>query len=389
MEDSFNNEKIKILEMQANYLRYLASVYPLQSSPLSSNNSSAYSSLSPQRSSRDYNPHDNIPVKKMQKPFEVLLEEELQHDPSANTPRNYSVGITPATTSNSAFLKRGEGHLCSYTRSFSSSKLNTIRNRVISKESHENEKLISELKNLNLMKKQIDEKAEEIKQEEKELKIKKRVELKEIHRLKSEKSKEIYSPAKTSEVDALKKTIQRMTDADKLKDLKHQDEIRKLNAIILKLTKKVNIYEKNNTEKFSRTTPQKVSFRTIKSSPEKNRDNQGKIKQFVEKKHQISAKKEIRNETPESVVHFPNKDIKQVFPDGRTVIKYAESKTVFTSFPNGLKIYKYGNGQMEKHLLGGNKEITYPDGTIKTVFENGNEEIVYPDGEVELVNNNI
>ena len=237
------------------------------------------------------------------------------------------------------------------------------------------------------MKRKINEKSEELKREERDLKIKKKLELKEIHKLKYEKSKDSCSPTKTSEADILKKTIQKMVEADKIKDLKHQEEIRKLNIIISKLTNKLNTYEKNSVN-FPRTTPQKINFRSIKSPPDQNRDNQGKIRQFVEKKHQSSAKKERRNETPDSVVHFPNKDIKQVFSDGRTVIKYAGSKATFTSLPNGLNIYQYANGQIEKHLLDGNKEITYPDGTIKTIFENGNEEIVYPDGEVELVNKN-
>lgn len=373
MEETFTTEKVKILEMQANYLRYLASMYPSISSPNHSACSTPYSSLSPQRSSRDMNPYDSIPVKKAEKPFEQLLEEQLQQNPSFDSSRNSSLG---ALNSNNRFLKRGEGHLCSYTRSFSSNRLKSIRNKLIGRT---NEKLNAEISQIHLLKKELEEKSEEIKREEKELTRRKKAEIEEIKKIRMEKTRN--SPKK-DEVEILKKTIQKLMENEKMKDLKHQEELKKLNVTIMKLRKTISEYEKNSKQPLAKTLTQAFTLKSIRPSPEK-----GKIQQYIEKKTQ---KKHTPTKDSEfTISHFPNKDVKKTFPDGKTIISYYESKITLTTLPNGVKIYNFPNGQTEKHLPSGDKEIIYPDGTIKTIFENGNEEILYPDGEVELVNKKI
>ena len=86
-----------------------------------------------------------------------------------------------------------------------------------------------------------------------------------------------------------------------------------------------------------------------------------------------------------SIVYFNNKDIKQCFPDGRIVYHYAEAKTVQTTFPDGLQLFKFSNGQIEKHFPDGSKEISFQDGTVKCVYPDGQEESVFPDGTVQTV----
>ena len=169
MDETFNNEKIKILEQQANYLRYLASIYPVQYTPRESQESTPYSSVSPQRSSRDQNSYDDVPVKKVLKPFEQLLEEQLQQNPSGETIRNNSLSVNPMTTTNSRFLKRGQGHLCSFTRSFSSTRLKSIRNRIMINELGANESFQSEIEKIHKIKEELETKTEELKKEEKDL----------------------------------------------------------------------------------------------------------------------------------------------------------------------------------------------------------------------------
>ena len=43
-----------------------------------------------------------------------------------------------------------------------------------------------------------------------------------------------------------------------------------------------------------------------------------------------------------------NKDIKQLYPDGKEVYLYAENNTVMTKFPNGLRVFKFSNVQIYK-----------------------------------------
>ena len=63
-----------------------------------------------------------------------------------------------------------------------------------------------------------------------------------------------------------------------------------------------------------------------------------------------------------SLVYFTNGDIKQTFPPThrrgqRLVYFYADARTTQTTYPNGLQVYKFANGQVEKHFLDGTKEI--------------------------------
>ena len=86
-----------------------------------------------------------------------------------------------------------------------------------------------------------------------------------------------------------------------------------------------------------------------------------------------------------SVVYFTNKDVKQCFVDGRTVYHYAEAKTIQTTFPDGMQLFKFANGQIEKHFPDGSKEISFQDGTVKCVYPDGQEESVFPDGTVQTL----
>lgn len=58
-----------------------------------------------------------------------------------------------------------------------------------------------------------------------------------------------------------------------------------------------------------------------------------------------------------TVVYFINKDIKQTFPDGKSVYYFSEAETTQTTYPNNLKVFRFGNGQIEKHYPDNTKEI--------------------------------
>ena len=73
------------------------------------------------------------------------------------------------------------------------------------------------------------------------------------------------------------------------------------------------------------------------------------------------------------VVYFANGDKKTILQDGSTLYWYAQPDILHTTFPNGLEVYEFSNGQIEKRHIDGTFEIRFPDSTIK---------YVYPDGQV-------
>lgn len=74
------------------------------------------------------------------------------------------------------------------------------------------------------------------------------------------------------------------------------------------------------------------------------------------------------------LVNFPNKDIKQLFPNGKMIYFFYDSKTIqFTIPEDKMQVFKFANGQIEKHYEDGTKRIFYPDGTIKIINNDGEE----------------
>ena len=88
------------------------------------------------------------------------------------------------------------------------------------------------------------------------------------------------------------------------------------------------------------------------------------------------------------VVHFFNGDIKQSFANGQIIYFYSESKTTHTTYPDGLEVLEFVNGQTEKNYPDGTQEIGFPDKTAKFIYANGEEETVFPDGTVQRVTAN-
>lgn len=70
-----------------------------------------------------------------------------------------------------------------------------------------------------------------------------------------------------------------------------------------------------------------------------------------------------------TIVYFSNKDIKQTFPNNEKVVYFfAEANTTQITFSDGLKTFRFGNGQIESHFPDGMKEIKFPDGTQKVIY---------------------
>ena len=85
------------------------------------------------------------------------------------------------------------------------------------------------------------------------------------------------------------------------------------------------------------------------------------------------------------IIHFVNGDIKQNYPNGKSVYYFSQAKTVQTTFKNGIFVIKFENNQVERHYPDGKKQILFPDGTEKTIFENENEQSLY-DEENSIIN---
>ena len=120
--------------------------------------------------------------------------------------------------------------------------------------------------------------------------------------------------------------------------------------------------------------------------------NDGKIiKEYQNRKEiifpNIGLRKEIYDDGYQ-ISYFKNKDIKQLYPDGKEVYLYAENHTVATKFPNGLKVCKFANGQIEKSFPDGTKNVNYADGTVRNVYNDGVEEIFFNDGSLQKVDKN-
>uniref|UniRef100_A0A8D0GNM9 Centrosomal P4.1-associated protein n=1 Tax=Sphenodon punctatus TaxID=8508 RepID=A0A8D0GNM9_SPHPU len=99
------------------------------------------------------------------------------------------------------------------------------------------------------------------------------------------------------------------------------------------------------------------------------------------------TRKEVSSDGKTLTVTFFNGDVKQVMADQRVIYYYADAQTTHTTYPNGLEVLHFSNGQIGKnylyiHYSDGRKEITFPDQTIKNLLADGQEESIFPDGTI-------
>ncbi|XP_006036270.1 centromere protein J isoform X1 [Alligator sinensis] len=94
------------------------------------------------------------------------------------------------------------------------------------------------------------------------------------------------------------------------------------------------------------------------------------------------TRKEVSSDGKTITVTFFNGDVKQVMPDQTVIYYYADAKTTHTTYPDGLEVLHFSNGQIEKHYPDGRKEITFPDQTIKNLLTDGQEESIFPNGTI-------
>ena len=109
-------------------------------------------------------------------------------------------------------------------------------------------------------------------------------------------------------------------------------------------------------------------------------NSDGKIINIYEdNKKEIIFKSGVRKEVFSDgyqLIHFPNGDMKQKFfgKDEKIIYFYNETNTVQTTLKNGINIFKFNNGQIEKHYPDGSKYIFYTNGLRRKISKNGTEE---------------
>ena len=136
---------------------------------------------------------------------------------------------------------------------------------------------------------------------------------------------------------------------------------------------------KEDNDKYDLYFPKQYSFEKALIKQEKLKDN--KLVNFYDNdiREVVFPSGVIKEIHPDGyqVVNFPNKDIKQLFPDGKMIYFFFESKTIQSTVPNDkLQVFKFSNGQIEKHFEDGTKQISFPDGTIKVISKEGIEHTV-------------
>ena len=114
-------------------------------------------------------------------------------------------------------------------------------------------------------------------------------------------------------------------------------------------------------------------------------DNDGKIINiYDDNKKEIIFKSGVRKEIYTDgyqLIHFPNGDIKQKYAGEREKIVYfyKDTNTVQTTFKSGLNVFKFSNGQIEKHYPDGSRFIIYANGIKRKMSKNGKEEMIIPE----------
>ena len=126
-----------------------------------------------------------------------------------------------------------------------------------------------------------------------------------------------------------------------------------------------------NKEEYDFILPEKYSDKNYNLIKKEKIDDK-EVCLYTQNKKEIifksGLKKEIFNDGFQ-LIYFCNGDIKQCYKDGKSIYLYKETNTVQTSYPNGINIFKFSNGQIEKHFPNGFKKIFFPNGTIDYLFD--------------------
>ncbi|CAK9825660.1 Centromere protein J [Anthophora retusa] len=140
---------------------------------------------------------------------------------------------------------------------------------------------------------------------------------------------------------------------------------------------------------------------TLQSYDESSGTHVGSTSSSCQSKISIDKQgiKQIQHNDGSIEYHFPNGNIKKVFPDqgltkliyyngdvretnkdGEIKYFYASTRTWHTTMPDGLEILRFADGQIERRLHNGAVEVSFPDGSVRILESDGIEKWTLPDG---------
>ena len=155
------------------------------------------------------------------------------------------------------------------------------------------------------------------------------------------------------------------------------------------LINKIKNTPNEDDENYNFSFPEKYHSTINENKIIKSASNEGKtINIYSNNKKEVIFQSGVRKEIFDDgyqIVYFINGDIKQIFPNEKIVYFFNEAKTVQITYKSGLQVFKFNNGQIEKHFLDGSKQINFIDGTIRYILNDGYEETYYYDGTIEKI----
>ena len=104
----------------------------------------------------------------------------------------------------------------------------------------------------------------------------------------------------------------------------------------------------------------------------------------------IGKKKTITRIFPDGfeIWFYNNKDVEQRFPNGRIYYYYNRNKSSEFRFLNeNFLVYKFPNGQYEKHYFDNSMNIKFTDGSYR-IIRHGKELIQFPNGKIQIQDKN-
>ena len=125
----------------------------------------------------------------------------------------------------------------------------------------------------------------------------------------------------------------------------------------------------------------------------KEKQIKGRLVRFYENKviDVIGKKKTITRIFPDGyeIWFYNNKDVEQRFPNGRIYYYYNRNKSSEFRFLNdNFLVYKFSNGQYEKHYFDNSVNIKFTDGSYRIIKTNGRELIQFPNGAIQIQDKN-
>ena len=135
---------------------------------------------------------------------------------------------------------------------------------------------------------------------------------------------------------------------------------------------------KNEIENYDLVFPNKYHKQKYKLINTAKTEDGKKINFYDKNKKEIIFKSGVKKEIyydGYQIIYFTNGDIKQIYPEkSKQVYFFNESKIIQTTIPDKIQVFKFENGQIEKHYINGIKEIIFPNGDIKRIYKDGKEE---------------